>query len=274
MARSVPQDNLAGTKARRRSWHLHRIVIVGGLVVLAVGSVIAYCSDYQKALRTIREMGGTTDADMVDEGPVAVRRVQLAGPAITDAEIKRVAPHLTHLPELFTLDLSMSRVTDSGLGHLRRLHNLGDIILRYTQVTDEGLEFLRGWDKLWTLDLMHTRITDRGLEAISRNHPILRTLDLDETGITDRGLIHLRSLRHLEWLALAQTAVTDAGLEDVRQLPKLQMLSLSGTGITDSGLKRLENLHHLRTLALEWTLVSAAGVEQLRAALPNLRVLR
>src|SRR5262249_11737754 len=150
----------------------------------------------------------TTDADMVDEGPVTVRRVQLAGPTITDAEIERVAPHLSHLPELFTLDLSMSRVTDRGLGHLRGLDQLGDIILRYTKVTDEGLEFLRGWDKLWTLDLMHTRITDWGVEIISKNHPILRTLDLDETRITDDGVIHLRSLRQLEWLAVANTAVT------------------------------------------------------------------
>src|SRR5262245_6767967 len=151
MAAHVLESDVTGTASRRRPWHLHRIVIVSGLIVLAVGIFITYFSDYQKALRAVRAVGGSTDAELVDEGPTAVRRVQLAGPTITDAEIGRVAPHLPHLPELFTLDLSMSRVTDRGLGHLRGLAHLGDIILRYTKVTDEGLDFLRCWDKLWTL---------------------------------------------------------------------------------------------------------------------------
>ena len=150
--------------------------MVGGLVLLAIASVVGYFSDYERALCAVREVGGATDADRMDDGPVTVRRVQLAGPAITDAEIERVAPHLSHLPELFTLDLSMLRVTDRSLGQLRGLNNLGDILLRYTKVTDEGLEFLAGWDKLWTLDLMHTRVRDRGLAMIGKNHPALRVL--------------------------------------------------------------------------------------------------
>jgi hypothetical protein len=52
------------------------------------------------------------------------------------------------------------------------------------------------------------------------------------------------------------------------------MLSVSGTGVTDASLKRLEGLRHLRTLAVERTLVTDGGVTQLRAVLPNLRVLR
>src|SRR5262249_28017603 len=138
-----------------RQWSLHRILIIGGLIVIAVGSLIGYNSEYQKALCAIRAVGGTTDADGGDEGPVSGRRVMLFGPRITDAEIEQVAPHLPHLPELFTMDLSMAHVTDRGLGQLRGLNHLGDIILRYTKVTDDGLEFLEGWEKLWTLDLMH-----------------------------------------------------------------------------------------------------------------------
>jgi hypothetical protein len=152
MAATNADNRAAQAVPRRRRWHLHRIAIVGGLIVLVVGMVFEYFSDYHQALRAIAEAGGTTDADGSEEQAAAVRMVALGGPSITDAEIERVAPHLPHLPDLFTLNLSMANVTDRGLGHLRGLNHLGDIILRYTQVTDQGLEFLAGWDKLapWT----------------------------------------------------------------------------------------------------------------------------
>ena len=84
MAARVPRAGVTVAAPRRRSWSLHRIVMVSGLVVLAVGIVVVYFTDYQKALRAVHAVGGTTDADLVEEGPAAVRRVQLAGPAITD----------------------------------------------------------------------------------------------------------------------------------------------------------------------------------------------
>jgi hypothetical protein len=274
MATPVPQDSSTDTAGRRKSWSLRGIVIVGVLVVFTVSIVAGYFSDYHRALRAIRDAGGTTDADAMDEGPVAVRSVWLRGPRVTDAEVERVAPHLSHLPELYTLDLSLARVTDHGLGHLRGLNHLGDIILRYTHVGDEGLHHLQGWDKLRTLDLMHTRITDRCLETIGKNHPDLRALDLDETLVTDGGLTRLKTLRHLEWLALARTAVTDAGLDAVQAWPELQMLSLTGTRVTDVGLQRLESTKHLRTLAVGRTRVTDAGLARLQAVLPSLRVIR
>jgi hypothetical protein len=45
----------------------------------------------------------------------------LAGPTITDAEIKCVAPRLPHLPKMYALDLNISRVTDRGLVYVQGL---------------------------------------------------------------------------------------------------------------------------------------------------------
>ena len=250
MATIVSPRSSPSPAGRRRLWRLGGAVIIGGVSLLGIALVASYFSEEQKALRAIQAVGGTTEADTMEEGPVTVRTVNLRGPTITDAEVEQVAPHLPHLPELFTLDVSMARVTDRGLARLRGLTHLGDLILRYTRVSDAGLEHLQGWDNLRTLDLMHTRVTDRGLETVSKNHPGLRTLDLDETRITDQGLTYVKTLRRLEWLALARTAVTAAGL------------------------RRLANLKHLRTLAVGRTRVTDHGVEQLRAALPNLRVER
>jgi len=258
-----------------RGWSHRSFRLSGGLIVVALLGVTLLPNDYRNALREVERVGGSTDATSLDGeygGPV--RRVSLRGPSITDAEIERVAPHLNQFPELFTLDLSMARVTDAGLGRLRGLNRLGDLLLRYTQVSDDGMAHLQGWDNLVTLDLMRTRLTDRGLEQVAQNHPGLRALDLDGTLITDRGLKHLKALLKLEWLAVADTAVTDRGLACVGQLHKLQLLSLSGTRVTGAGVEQLKGLRRLRTLALQRTHVSDESLDRLRAAFPALRIVR
>jgi Leucine-rich repeat (LRR) protein len=249
------------------------LALVATLLALAVGSRPP--DEETLALREVKRVGGMTDAGWSDgefSGPV--RMVYFRGPKFTDAEMEQVAPHLAHLSDLYTLDLSMARVTDEGLGHLRGLNRLGDLILRYTRVTDAGMAHLQGWDKLVTLDLMQTRISDRGLEQIVREHPNLRSLDLDSTLITDRGLEHVKSLTRLEWLALADTAVTDQGLAPVGELPNLQTLSLCGTRVTGAGLRRLTGMRSLRTLYLERTNLNDRDLEPLRAALPQLQIKR
>jgi hypothetical protein len=270
MAISSSQRAPAVAAAGRGRWLKVMLWVGVALVVVGIMVAVSYPTEYSKALGEVRRVGGSTDADDDDSGPV--RRVTLAGPAITDAQIEHVAPHLRHFPELFTLDLSMARVTDRGLAELGCLNHIGDLLLRYTLVTDDGLATLQGWDDLRTLDLMHTRVSDRGMEFIGKNLPGLTALDLDETRVTDQGLVHLKPLRNLEWLALRDTGVTDAGLETIGELSNLQVLSLTGTRVTDTGLKHLEGLKHLRILTVSKTAVSHKGVERLRAALPDLNV--
>jgi hypothetical protein len=68
--------------------------------------------------------------------------------------------------------------------------------------------------------------------------------------VTDEGLAHLGGLKHLEKLTLGGPAITDRGLTPLRGLPELRDLDLFGTRVTD------------------------AGVRQLKATLPQLRVVR
>jgi hypothetical protein len=258
-----------------RGWSNRSFLLSGALVLVAALFVTLLTSEYRTALREVERVGGSTDATSFDgehRGPV--RRVSLCGPTITDTEVERVAPHLSQFPELFTLDLSMARVTDEGLGRLRGLKRLGDLLLRCTRVSDDGMAHLQGWDGLVTLDLMRTRVTDRGLEQVARNHPGLRALDLDGTSVTDRGLEHLKALPKLEWLAVADTAVTDRGLACVGELRNLQLLSVSGTRVTGAGLEHLKGLRRLRTLALQRTNVSYECLGRLRTACPGLRIVR
>lgn len=190
-----------------------------GLALIASLLLYVLTKDADNALEEVERVGGRTDGrSLIDNELHPVHSVALCGADITDAEIAVVAPHLLAFPELFTLDLSMSRVTDRGLRELHNLNHLGDLLLRYTQITDDGLANLQGWEKLYTLDLMNTRVSDRGLQLIASNCPSLRALDLDGTKITDSGLAHLHVLSKLEWLALANTAVSEEGLRHVRAL--------------------------------------------------------
>src|SRR5262245_27669441 len=220
---------MEGQPTARMGWKGRTFVVMTFVIVVAIVVVSIVTDDVRVALREIERVGGSTDKTHFSgdfEGPV--RQVNLQGKQIGDAQIEQVAPLLVHFPELFTLDLSMSQVSDLGLELLRGYNQLSDLLLRYTQVSDDGMKHLQGWSKLYTLDLMCTRITDRGLEQAIKNHPNLRALDLDGTRITDQGLEELGLLKKLEWLAVADTAVTDAGLVFIGKAPNLQMLSLRG----------------------------------------------
>jgi hypothetical protein len=59
----------------------------------------------------------------------------------------------------------------------------------------------------------------------------------------------LSTLKHVEVLSINGGRITDAGLQNLRRLPNLRMLNLVNTGVT------------------------TAGVEELRGALPPLRLI-
>ncbi len=73
---------------------------------------------------------------------------------------------LTVVPNLQSLSLSGTQVTDAGLAHLKELPSLERLNLRDTQITDAGLARLGGMAKLESLDLQKTQVTDAGSSAL------------------------------------------------------------------------------------------------------------
>jgi len=72
----------------------------------------------------------------------------------------------------------------------------------------------------------------------------------------------------------SETQVTDAGLEYLQALTKLEWLDLDSTLVSDAGLVHLTGLTKLQTLYLGNTQVTGAGVNELRKALPNVKIER
>jgi Leucine-rich repeat (LRR) protein len=198
----------------------------------------------EQAIAAVKSRGGDVKVDTAGEGKPVVsadlHRMRDAGAVLVS---------LGPLTKARALNLYDTGFTDADLERLRGLPELETLNLSATQVTDAGLPLLQGLPKLRVLRLNNTAVSDAGLQAL-RGLTELRELSLVNTRVTDEGLAYLGGLKHLEKLALGGPAVTDRGLASLRGLPQLRDLDLFGTRVTE------------------------AGVGQLKAALPQLRVLR
>jgi len=107
----------------------------------------------------------------------------VAQAAFGDAQLARLAPLG---PNLRWLDLSGTKVTDSGLGQLEGMPNLSRLHLERTAVTDAGLAHLAHLASLEFLDLYGTGVTDAGLERLQKL-PQLKRVYLWQTKVTPAG---------------------------------------------------------------------------------------
>ena len=117
------------------------------------------------------------------------------------------------------------------------------------------------------------KIEDAQLAPL-KNLPKLAQLNVRGKDITDAGLVNIKDAKGLVRLHLEKTKVTDAGLEQLKGLENLEYLNLYGTAVTDAGLKQLEGLKKLKRLYLWQTPVTDAGVAALKAALPEIQIIR
>lgn len=144
------------------------------------------------------------------------------------------------LPDLVRLDLGSAAATDAALAGLEEMKNLTDLILDDSRVTDTGLFHLRTNRNLKRLSISGQPNTGAGQYEFARiGRPI-----------SDAGLAQLTGLTELEELNLSKTRVSDDGLEHIKGLTRLQKLNLNGTRVTHEGVKRLQ--HALPNCEITW----------------------
>ena len=98
------------------------------------------------------------------------------------------------------------------------------------------------------------------------------TLKLSNQPITDEFIQKLTSFKVLRQLQLENTKITDAGLLTIKNLDALQQLNLYGTDITDKGLSYLSDCKNIKTIYLWKTNATLLGINQLKKALPNVKI--
>ncbi len=210
----------------------------------------------------IEDLGGSVTRNA--QG--AVTGVNLRGTWVADADLRK----LNELPELTTLDLSLTHITDQGMQELKSLPRVEDLNLYFAEyVTDEGIAAIKGWKHLKRLNLHGTKVGDTGLEHIAAI-TTLESLNVGSTLMTDVGLERLTTLVNLKRLTMGGNELGDAGLQALREMPGLEYLDLSGRQGTDknvwtiamsnTGLDAVLTLKNLRELRFMCTSIGV-GIE-------------
>jgi len=217
---------------------------------------------------------------------LAETELDLTSQWVTDADMARVA----QMRDLRKLDLAHTKITDSGLEHLKPLTGIRELSLYYAEyITDDGIAHLKGWKDLEILNLRGTRVTSKVFEHLAAL-PNLRQLDLGFTQIDDEGFDRLASLVHIERLGIGGNRLSGTCLPVLKLLPALRDLDAGGIQRVDSGLwglalneanlKRIGELTQLRRLSLSGATINDRGVdrpghpEAERSVLPDLSALR
>ncbi|WP_345682305.1 redoxin domain-containing protein [Novipirellula caenicola] len=183
------------------------------------------------------------------------------------------------LPNLHSIGLDHTGVTDAGLETLSRSSSLRAIHAGFTQVTDSGIANLASLGNLRTLNLYagdpefrgdapHPSITDVGLAQL-KQFPNLEELDVTGSEITGSGLERLAlDCPKLRRLVVSHCGLSPDELRHIGLFKQLEQFRCYGTALEDSVVKQFGALTNLRQLAGELQ-VSNEGIEAL-SALPNL----
>src|SRR4029077_2168919 len=103
------------------------------------------------------------------------------------------------------------KIGDKELTLLRDVPELQSLNLDKTAVTDEGMREVAALGKLRVLSLTGTQVTAKGIATL-KNLTCLEELRHDKLRFDDAGAAHLKAFPNLRRLSLWKTLVGDAGM--------------------------------------------------------------
>jgi Leucine-rich repeat (LRR) protein len=178
----------------------------------------------------------------------ALKSLDLCYSNVKDSHIRK----FHDLSSLEELNLDSCLVGDSAIAHLADnevVPNLTSLDLADTRLTDLGMSKIATFSNLTRLSLFYCNISNHGLRHLS-NLSKLRVLNLDSRDISDDGLVYLRRLSSLQSLDIFSGRITDSGCAHIAQIQSLESLELCGGGIGDLGCTLLAGLEKLTKLNL------------------------
>ena len=169
---------------------MHRLLFGISFISMLASGVFA---ENSAAVESIKEVGGL--ALPMPGGGWEVEFHLRGRDVTTDDSLKRLVP----LGDVVSINLRDTRITSSGLVHLKNLTSLRRLHLERTRIDDSGIVHLSGLTELEYLNLYGTALSDRALD-------------------------HLLELKNLRQLYLWQTNVTAGGVEKLQKaLPRVRI---------------------------------------------------
>ncbi len=140
--------------------------------------------EQQKFVTRVRKLGGvilfdelTWLREEIGEDFAQINEVvvdiTLRGQRVGDAEIQELVAYQSILSGLQSLNLSESRLTDTGLGALEAFPTLQYLALNHTAITPRGLQVLDALTDLIRLEIADTGVGRYAAWRLGRKHPDL-----------------------------------------------------------------------------------------------------
>jgi hypothetical protein len=171
-------------------------------------------------------------------------------------------------PNLESIDLSNTGITDQGVKFLLQFSKLRSINLSLTGITTSAVTQLLPIYYLTKLSLAYTGIEDEACEVLAQMTNLTH-LDLSYTSLSGKGIEKLSVLRQLSTLKLAHCDICDTEIGQIANFKEITYLDLSYNPISNDGLRSLSAMKQLAYVNLEECMCSAEGIQRLKDALPE-----
>ena len=152
-----------------------------------------------------------------------IKTLHLGGDTITDIGLASVA-ELTDLRELVIW--WATDITDAGVAHLSHLPKLRMVDISLSSLTDEAVRHLSQLPALDDLHLQGKTFSDQSLLHLSRAKRLKSlSLTMDVSEISDEGLKHLEGLSNLRRLRLSKSKLSNEAKERLlKAIPGLEIV--------------------------------------------------
>ncbi|WP_145294045.1 leucine-rich repeat domain-containing protein [Planctopirus ephydatiae] len=193
-----------------------------------------------------RDAVGVTDRSMVDiSGCKTLRELYLEGTSVSDDGIG----HIGRLPELWSLDISRTAVTDIGLERIAsdriRLISFND-----SQITGRGFSSWSVPDK-FSLYTRRSQLDDEGFAVACRSFPFLWNLAIEDVPLTNKGLFSLAGQQPPSMRINGSRIDRDGVLWIIENLP-VQLLETDTRQFSQADAKLYENYQGRYLKILPW----------------------
>jgi hypothetical protein len=178
----------------------------------------------------------------------ALEEINLGLTDISDAGLI----HLQKLARLRTLILASTQCTGSGFAHLHELQHLENVNFHFTPLDDAGLREISNLGISGRFWFAHTRFSDAGAASLSKMKNLrICGMGSKTTGSSGESVAALRTLPHLEDLALLDNQADAIGIGYACEIRTLRRLDLSyAPGADDECLKKIALLPALEELSI------------------------